>query len=188
MTRITANLPWQLENPVKRKVKAERYPSESAYGVGVLTWDVYSRQPHLLTGPLLQEHWVVVNAFVEELLVELGEPKLPTGDRLPYRFTVTVPAALMPLVRVRVKELRYKSLSAYVSGLIIFDLKRRTPTEKGVPHHKTAPLMREPDWIRKAVFTQLAEDFGNPDRRWPHGIEGRIDELISLQRELPLKP
>jgi len=177
--RITANLPGHLEEPVRRQARAERYPSQSDYGVGLLLWDIYSRQEHNLTGPLMREPAWAVSAFVEQLLNELGEPPRKPGEVKPYRFNVTVPVVLLPLVQRRAKEERYRSVSAYISGLVLYDLKRRAPDPKKIPHHKTAPLMREPEFIREAVFAQLAQDFGNATRKWPNGIEGRIDELIA---------
>lgn len=184
-SRITANLPGRLEEIVRRQAKTERYPSQSDYGIGLVLWDVYSRQPHALTGPLLREPAWMVSSFVEDLLDELGEPPRPPGEIVPYRLAVSVPVDLMPLVRLRTKEERYRSVSAYVSGLVTYDLKRRAPDPKKVPHHKTAPLLREPDIIRNAVFAQLARDFGKPKRKWPKGIEGRIDELIAAEKEKP---
>ena len=68
-------------------------------------------------------------------------------------------------------------------SLIIFALDPDVPAGKEVPHSKLSPLMREPKEIREAVFVQLAADFGDPDRKWPHGIVGRIDDIVN---QLPL--
>lgn len=185
--RLTANLPGKLEPVVRRQWRIEHYPSQSDYGIGLILWDIYSRQPHTLTSPLLLEPTWMVSSFVETLLDELGEPPRKPGEITPYRLNVSVPNVLLPLVKLRAREERYKSGSAYISGLVIYDLKCRAPHPKKVPHHKTSPLLRQPDYIRNLVFAQLAKDFGKKTRKWPKGIEGRIEELIAEYKKDPPK-
>lgn len=186
-SRITANLPAPLELPVRHTVRQEFYPCESDYGLGVLLWDIYSRQPHTLTGPLMHLPRWKVESVSFELAKGLGLCDPDSRSKVPYRFTVSVPEVLRPAMLVRKKEERYKSLSAYVTGLVFFELKVRTPDPKKVPHHKIVPLLRQPVWIRDAVFTRLAEDFGNPARKWPKDLGGRIEQLISEQEKVGAK-
>lgn len=179
--RITANLPATLEKPLRVDVRERHYSSESDYGVGVILWDVYSRQQHTLTGPLMRLPRWEVEANAEKLAVDLGfNQGSDARAKMPFRYTVTVPAPLVPLVKLRIKEEHYRSASAYITGLIFFALKEQGP--KRVPHHKCSPLLREPDWIRANVFQQLAKDFGKPDRKWPKDLDGRINDLIDEQK------
>lgn len=185
--KITANLSNRLETALHQQVITHRYPSESAYGLGLAIWDLYSRQPHTLTGPLLRGPRWTIPGFVTDLLEELGDPMAKTKDLMPYRMTVRVPLVLAPFIQLRVKEERYRSASAYMTGLVLYDLKKRPPDPKRIPHYKTAALLSEPEWLQVAVFKRLAEDFGEPLRTWPKGINGRIDEIVIQQRQLPLK-
>lgn len=187
-TLVTANLPGFLKPVIERQWKAEHYAGKSEYAVGLILWDIYSRQPHATTGTLMRQPSWMVDSFVRDLMAELGEPPLPPNEVVPYRFSVYIPKVLMPWVKTRATEERYRSASAHIVSLVLYDLKRRAPDPKCVPHHKIAPLLREPLFIREAVYSQLIQDFGNPARKWPKGIEGRIDELIVKQRELPLRP
>lgn len=165
--RITANLPASLERSVRLEVRKEHYPSESDLGVGLIVWDIYSRQPHTLTGPLMRLPRRDVERAAETLAVDLGLMDPGAKSKMPYRFTVSVPAILRPPLLVRMREERYRSASAYITGLLFFCLQVRQPNPKKVPHHKLAPLLREPDWIREQAFALFAKGFDDPDRVWP---------------------
>lgn len=165
--RITANLPATLERPVRLTARREHYPSESDLGLGLVLWDIYSRQPHEMTGPLLRlPRWEVESAALT-LAEELQLSDEDARGRKPYRFTTSVPGILRKPMMTRMKEERYRSASAYVTGLVFFCLKVREPNPKKIPHHKCAALLREPDYIRDVAFAKLAKDFGNPKRKWP---------------------
>jgi len=181
MVKITANLPAMLEKPLRIDVRQQHYPCASDYGLGVILWDIYSRQPHTLTGPLMQLPRWEVELRAETLAEELGFIDKEARAKLPFRYNVSVPTELIPLVQRRIKEERYRSASAYITGLIFFSLAEKGP--KRVPHHKCAPLLREPDWIREQVFARLSTDFGNPERKWPKDLGGRIDQLIREQKD-----
>lgn len=183
---VTVNVPKYLEEVVERQWQAERYLNRSDYVIGLILWDIYSRQPHKFTGTLLREPTYILLSFVRKLLAELREPAPPVYDVAPWRVGVYVPVGLIPLIKQRRIEEGYRSQAKYLLGLILYDLKFRAPDPKKIPHHKTSPLMREPDIVQQAVIAQLAADFDNPERVWPKGIEGRIAELIARQRELPL--
>lgn len=165
--RITANLPATLERSVRLEVRKEHYPSESDLGLGLIIWDIYSRQPHTLTGPLMRLPRRDVEKAAQTLAVELGLMDPETKNKMPYRFTVSVPSVLRAPLLARIREERYRSASAYITGLLFFCLQVRHPSPKKVPHHKLAPLLREPDWLRDQAFRQFACEFDNPKRTWP---------------------
>lgn len=90
-----------------------------------------------------------------------------------FRIGASVPGELKEAIEARVKAERYPSISAYVVGLIIFDLYCRRP------HLMTGPLMRQPQWVRDEVIEQLLKDFNDPDAKRGGGwFEHRIQELI----------
>lgn len=150
---------------MRLQVRQEHYPSESDLGVGLIVWDIYSCQRHELTGPLMRLPRRSVERAAIALAEELGLMEPEARARKPYRFTVSVPAILRPLVQARMKEEHYRSASAYITGLLYFSLKVRD--KKKVPHHKTSPLLREPEWVKDAAFVQIAQQFGEPGRKWP---------------------
>lgn len=165
--RITANLPASLERSVRLEVRKEHYPSESDLGLALIIWDIYSRQPHAITGPLMRLPRRDVERAAEKLAVEMGLMDPEARAKMPYRFTVSVPASLRAPLLVRIREERYRSASAYITGLLFFCLQIRPPNPKKVPHHKLAVLLREPEWIREAAFAHFAQEFDNPARKWP---------------------
>lgn len=165
--RITANLPATIERSVRLQVRKEYYPSESDLGLSLIIWDIYSRQSHDLTGPLMRLPRRDVERAAEKLAVELGLMEPEARARKPYRFTVSVPAILRDALLVRIREERYRSASAYITGLLFYCLQVVAPNPKKVPHHKLAPLLREPEWIREDAFAYFAKEFDNPKRTWP---------------------
>lgn len=181
--RITANLPACLERPTRLLVRQENYPGESDLGVGLIIWDIYSRQPHELTGPLMRLPRRQVEKATETLAISLGMMDPEAKGKVPYRFTVSVPALLREPVQVRMIEERYRSMSAYITGLVFFALQVRAPDPKKVPHHKLVPLLREPDFIREAAFAHFAKDFGNAERKWPKDISQMIRDFLEKRRK-----
>ncbi len=93
----------------------------------------------------------------------------------PVRLTANLPAEVEPLVERRIKEEKYHSVSAYIVGLILFDLYARRP------HLLTSSLMSEPQWVRDQVIAELVRDFDDPEkaRGW---FEIRIEELMEERR------
>lgn len=170
--RITANIPATLERCVRLEVRKEHYPSESDLGLGLVIWDIYSRQPHTTTGPLMRLPRREVEREAAVLASELGHMDPEAKSKMPYRFTVSVPALLREPLLVRIREERYRSASAYITGLLWFCLRVRQPDPKKVPHHKLGALLREPEWIRNAAFAHFAREFDNPNRKWPKELGG----------------
>lgn len=179
---MTVNLPGKLRAPMASEVEQWLYHSQSDYCTALALWDIYSRQHHERTGPLLQLPVWRVESFVDGLLRRRGDP-VERGSVKPYRFSVRLPDPLYQLVRVRMKEEGYRGDSAFFIGLIVYALDPDVPpNKKGVPHHHLAELFQRPRRIRDAVLSQIIQDFGKPDRVWPK----RIDELVSAQLRLPI--
>jgi hypothetical protein len=96
-----------------------------------------------------------------------------------FRLTGHLPGEIQELVSRRIKDLRYPTDSAYVNGLVLFDLFCKRD------HRLTAPLMREPQWVRDKVIEQLVQDFDKPDidLKRPGGwFEERIQELVEEEK------
>jgi len=94
----------------------------------------------------------------------------------PFRVTTNIPGELKELVDQRVREERYPSISAYLVGLVLFDLYARKP------HLLTGSLMREPQWLRDKVIAELVRDFDDPGTKPGGWFEHRIEELIAEQQ------
>jgi hypothetical protein len=87
------------------------------------------------------------------------------------RVTANIPGELQPLIERRMRDERYPSLSAYIVGLILFDLYARRQ------HLMTAELMRQPQWVRDQIVAELVENFDKLDTRPGSWFEHRIQEL-----------
>lgn len=92
------------------------------------------------------------------------------------RITINIPGEAEELLEKRVKEERYPSLSAYFNGLFLFDLYARRP------HLLTASLMREPQWVRDQVVSELVRDFDKEETHPKGWFEIRIEELIAERK------
>jgi len=125
-TKIIANLPAVLAAPVERAATVERYPNRSDYAVGCIVWDLYSRQPHNVTGRLTR---IETERFAEGVAAELGED-IPRMPMKPWRYPVSIPEPLLPIVNVRWREVPYRSASAYICGVVLYALKVRDPDPK----------------------------------------------------------
>lgn len=184
---MTVNLPGKLTQLFNAQIKEHLYLGAGDYCIGLVVWDVYSRQKHARTGPLMRMPSWAVDNFVDDLLTSVGSAPLP-GALKPSRFTVRLPDLLYPLAVARKAEELYRSMPSYMTGLILFALDPLVPDGKGIPHHKLAPMLQKPKWVRDAVFSKIAEDFGNPERKWPIGLGDKIDEIVDEQRQLHLGP
>lgn len=78
-TRITANVPAELKDLIERRIKTEKYPSVSAYIVGLILFDLYCRRPHLMTGPLMRQPQFVRDEVIEQLVKDFEEGNRPGG-------------------------------------------------------------------------------------------------------------
>lgn len=99
------------------------------------------------------------------------------------RITAHIPGELKSLMDVRVREENYPSVSAYLAGLVVFDLHCRGP------HVLFGPLMSEPIEIRDAVIAELVRDFDKPDlERGCEWLERRIADLVRQFQPQPVAP
>jgi Arc/MetJ-type ribon-helix-helix transcriptional regulator len=94
----------------------------------------------------------------------------------PFRVTANLPGEIQELVDRRVKEEKYPSVSAYVVGLVLFDLHVRRR------HLLTGELMREPQWLRDQVIAELVRDFDKLEGKPGSWFEHRIEELLQQRR------
>jgi hypothetical protein len=92
------------------------------------------------------------------------------------RATANIPGELQPLIDRRMRDEKYPSLSAYIVGLILFDLYARRK------HLMTAELMRQPQWVRDQIIQELVENFDKPDTRPGSWFEHRIEELVAQNK------
>lgn len=97
----------------------------------------------------------------------------------PLRFTIRLPAEIVPLIDKRVKEELYHSMTAYFVGLAIWDCYFRNA------HKLTGALMKEPHWIIDEVIAELVADFDKipEDKRHGGWIEKRILALLKKKRD-----
>ena len=88
------------------------------------------------------------------------------------RTTFSSPGILSGIIKRRVSELGYKSLSGYILGLILFDLWARKP------HRLTQQIVNDDDQATKdAVFREVAETFDEPGKTGGY-FERRIQRIV----------
>lgn len=96
----------------------------------------------------------------------------------PYRVTVNFPAELKEELQARWQQLGYPSMSAWVTGLAIFDLYCDRE------HKVTLPLMKEPAYIRDKILVELKERLKDPNLERPGGWFDRLlKKLIEEERQ-----
>ncbi len=80
------------------------------------------------------------------------------------------------------RELRYPSTSAYIVGLILFDLHSRRP------HQLTAELMREPQWARDQVIAEIVAAFLAGEQKPGGWFEHRVEEIVAERTKREQNP
>ena len=166
--QIIANLPERLKAPVETAVREERHLSRKNYGLALILWDLYALPEHTTTGPLLRDASWVLDTYTADICEMFGDAT-PLGDKRMFRFAVDVPLTLMPKVEWRIENQRYKGVSAYLTGLVVYHLNAFGPDRKP-RHERTSALLREPEWLQEQVFRRIVTDFNNPDRKWPYDL------------------
>ncbi len=96
------------------------------------------------------------------------------------RVAATFPFLIADLMRRRAKELGYRSVSAYLLGLVLFDLWCKKP------HALTLQVANDdrPE-MREAVFREIADGYDEPAKPSSY-FEHRLEELareIAERRE-----
>src|SRR4051812_48824299 len=83
--RVSVNVPEELKPLVKQRVKEEGYPSDSAYFVGLLLFDLISRYQHKLTSQMMNEPAEILDKIVDEIVRDFDNAPRGTGDWLRIR-------------------------------------------------------------------------------------------------------
>lgn len=156
--RVMVSLPGLLEPAIRSRLTELSYSSFNAYALELIRFDLRSRREHFVTQPFAMDS-VEVQHRIDTMIVQHYTPGLPEprgalvklvrsrqlnggfteAECLPvsaFRERVNFPEAIRPLVQVRFQELKYPSLSAYVAGLIRYDLMLAGPHK----HAKAAQL------------------------------------------------
>lgn len=98
----------------------------------------------------------------------------------PYRVTVNLPRELEQIFKARVRELKYPSESAFLVGLVLFDLLSKRD------HRLTGSLMREPQWSRDQFIAEVVKTYeldpGPKDDGW---FDRTVKEIIAERMKLP---
>lgn len=85
---------------------------------------------------------------------------------------VSLHPAVARMADIRAREQGYKSRSAYLAGLVVFDI------YCGQKHHLTAELMNSPIEIQEAVFAEVLANPGKETSWFKH----RIQEIIRAEQ------
>lgn len=74
-------------------------------------------------------------------------------NQKPHSQTVRIPQVLMPKIEHRWRDQEYPSITAYIIGLIAFDLSCKRP------HSVTAELMRKPQYTRDIILKEICDAY-----------------------------
>ncbi len=88
------------------------------------------------------------------------------------KITLSLPATIVEMARIRAEKEGYPSLSAYVAGLALFDY------YCGRTHWLTARLMRESREMRDVVIQEILENPGRETSWIEHVIEEKVKEAM----------
>jgi Arc/MetJ-type ribon-helix-helix transcriptional regulator len=83
--RITVNVPGEISELIERRMKEEKYPSISAFFVGLALYDLYARKPHLLTGALMREPQYIRDEVIAELVRDFDNAEKKPGSWFEHR-------------------------------------------------------------------------------------------------------
>lgn len=83
---------------------------------------------------------------------------------------VSLHQAVAQMADMKMREQGYKSRSAYLAGLVVFDM------YCGQPHKLTAELMRQDLETQEAVFAEVLANPGKETSWFKHRIEEIIKE------------
>lgn len=141
---IHVTLPGILRETIRTRFREFHYTTFSPFATELICFDLRARRDHDVTQPFADDEPKVQDAvdrtiirgyhpnkprswgLIEKIL--RGEPWITEpidelrGEFAAFRAHVYFPIKLKPLVQVRWPELGYESLSAYLTGLIRYDL------------------------------------------------------------------
>lgn len=98
----------------------------------------------------------------------------------PIRISVTVPAELEPLIAARIGEEHYHSKSAFMLGLLLFDLGSRCK------HWLTSDLLSGPQEMLDKAVVELLREFPNLPRRDGGWFRGMVKAIMDEHHGNPL--
>lgn len=97
-----------------------------------------------------------------------------------FRVTANLPGELADDIDKRWHELGYPSLSAYITGLVLYDLWSKRE------HKLTAALMKEPQYIRDKIIMEIQELYRSEDqaKKRPGGwLERELERMLEEERK-----
>lgn len=180
--RCYVTLPGLLLDSIRERRKEFDYPSFSPYGLELICFDLRERHEHWVTQPwATDERWI--QDAIDREIVSHYRPKSPRNKSLMYQLLdlakdlkasppqpierglfasqrdyIWIPHTLVELVKTRWTELKYQHLSAYVTGLIRYDLMLSGP------HKYFHGSDTDPDLLR-ALDIETATEFQARKRR-----------------------
>ena len=211
--------PGLLEETTRLRAAEFRYPSFPPYALELICFDLRRRCPHWITLPFSRESQHVQDAF-DRLLVQHYVPgakargllvcaalceeanaarSRPFGDFAAASDYVHYSDALAPCIEQRWNELGYAGFSAYVTGLIRYDLLLLGPHKYFDGDDWKSERMAELDAITVKEFheaagklnlTYLERMVNQTARRNLTGAErdAVMKELVAMLREWALTP
>ena len=161
-TRKNITIPGLLAPALRMRFRELEYRTLSPYGIDLVSYDLQGGAKHTITVAISRDTQAAQDAVDAELVARYrpGQPRegllvqvverlneLRSGARHAHAVTplcahperMTFPVRIWQLVDLRWEELGYGSVSAYVTGLIRYDLL------VGGPHRSKAPSVRRSD-------------------------------------------
>ena len=136
------SLPGLLRETIRQRREEFGYSTFSPFGLELICFDLRKRRPHLITRPFADDSASARDALDRELArqytpgnerrgllmqalfgnIPETDRKLPQGSFANSRQHLEYSEILHPCIETRWRELGYRSFSAYVTGLIRYDL------------------------------------------------------------------
>jgi hypothetical protein len=219
--RKSITLPGILAETVVKRYREFDCPSFSPYGVELICYELRKCSPHSLTVALAGDNWSAQDA-VDRELVRRYRPKSKRGgllqelvervaeinriaaeardlERLPPKSAqaerITLPALLWPVIDQRWRDLNYPSFSAYVTGLVRYDLmlggphvyhgKDSDPAVQLALDHETLAIVRAGK-SKKTYLDYLIERAYNREMSDEERVVVKSEIAKKLCRDLPL--
>ena len=209
--RKTITIPGMLVETIKSRYQEFDYVSFSSHGLELVCYDLRVQAQHLITLEIARDTQSAQDAIDRELVQSYQPSKERNGilikivdyiahmrdtatrfrdtARLPAMSVkserITFPNVIWPLVEVRWQELGYPSLSAYITGLIRYDLMVGGPhlftsedcrAETQEALNKETLRVREKGKTRKILLDYLIER--------AHGSELPENELNQIKARI----
>jgi hypothetical protein len=194
-----------------------RYPSFAPFALEMICFDLRRRREHLITATLASDTMEVQDALdaalagsycpgadargplVQAVMCEQanGQRDVPRGPFAKWRSHVFYSDVLAPCIEERWRECGYTSFSAYVTGLIRYDLLLLGPHEHYTGDDMDPALLRALDQKTRAEFYArerparlkldhlLEQAAGRP--LGPHERDARMLAVVAILKEWALR-